>query len=86
MIGIPSYILDLRAPVHQPDFEGVDIPGFKVKALYIVIEKFPFLTFFVKHKIALLLDEPLAGLGIGTDNEGFYMVVPTASYTERDKE
>ena len=86
MIGVPSYILDLCAPILQPDFEGVDVPGFKVKPLYTFIEKFPFLTFFIELKIALLFDEPLAGFGIGADNEGFYMIVPAASDNERDEE
>jgi len=86
MIGVPSYILDLCPPILQSDFEGVDVPGFKVKPLYTFIEKFPFLTFFIELKIALLLDEPLAGFGIRSDDEGFYMIVPTASYTERDEE
>lgn len=86
MIGVLSYILDLCAPVLQSDFEGVDVPGFKVKPLYTFIEKFPLLAFLIEFKIALLLDESLAGFGIGADDEGFYMIVPTASHTERDEE
>lgn len=81
MISVPSYILDLCPPIFQSDFECIDISRFKVEPLYGFIEKLPLLTLRIEFKITLLLDEPLAGLGIGTYDEGFYVIVPAASNT-----
>lgn len=65
MIGIPSPILDLRSLVLTSDFKFVDIPRLKVKPLDVFIEKFPRLVFLVEFEITFLLNESLAGFGIG---------------------
>lgn len=65
MIGVASYILNFRSLIFQPDFKFVDIPRCEVKPLYPFIEVFPLLTRLVEFEVALLLDEALAGFGIG---------------------
>ena len=75
MISVPSDILDFCPSIFKSDFQCVDIPWLEVKPLYAFIEKMPFLALLVEFKVALLLNEPLAGFGIGAYDEGFYITV-----------
>ena len=85
MIGVPSDILDIRPSIFKSDFQCIDIPWLEVKPLYAFIEKLPFLALLVEFKVALLLNEPLTGFGIGTYGEGFYVFISTTSDSENKK-
>ena len=96
MVGVPSDILDFCASILKSDFQSVDIPRLKVKPLYLLIEKLPFLTVLVEFEVALLLNKALAGFGIGTYDERFYIIIsrwevfdyfiPATSNAECDKD
>ena len=86
MVGIPSDILDLCPSIFKFDFKSVDIPWLKVKPLYAFIEKLPFLALLVEFKVALLLNEPLAGLSVGAYDEGLYVFPSVASDDDKQNE
>lgn len=86
MIGVPSDILDLCPSIFKSDFQCIDIPWLEVKPLYAFIEKLPFLALLVEFKVALLLNEPLAGFGVGAYDKGFHITVPAASDGESEKD
>ena len=69
MISIASDILNLGSPVFQPDLERPDISRFVIKSLDDFIEKMPLLRLLVEFKETGLLDETLAGFGIGPDDK-----------------
>ena len=65
VVGVASHVLDVGSAVFEPCFKGVEKAWLKVEPLYLFVEEFPLPAVLVVFEEACLLNEALAGPGIG---------------------